>query len=282
MTEESHLVVNIGEETTITNPGLQLTVNLKVGDDCFPALKSKLASQGFGEPEEIVIAIVKTFATFEAASKVKKLLEESKLIPEDLKIFFGSIKQDGNKILISISLSSLGMMPSMLVQGFIAKFAFITNLSQEVEFKLRIAPKLNDLFNSLKGGKISCLGGSFLKFIAKLHPNLNKAIYNTLKANGKKGKILLGYIALIFKSLKIDLNINPNNDAEFSSLMAAFGIPTEMIAMVPNMIEPLIEGELKEILTQLDGPLSIMLGTSKAVAEIGIEINGIKDLLALF
>jgi hypothetical protein len=171
----------------------------------------------------------------------------------------------------------------MFVQGLVSNFSYATDLSQEIELKFRLAPKLNELFNSLKEGKISCLSGSFLKFVAKLHPNLTKEIYNQLKTNENKGYALLGYIALLFKNMKIDIEFDPSNNIEFSNMMTTFGIPTEMIGMLPSMLGPMIEGMgLKEILSLMDGSLSIMLGTSKAVAEIGLDINGINELLSVF
>jgi hypothetical protein len=111
MTEDSHIAIRIGEEKPITSPGLQLTINIKVGNDCFPALTDKLKAHGLDTKEDIAIAIVKTFTTLEGATQVKKFIEESTLIPKDLKDFIGKIQQNGNKLLIPISLSSLGMVP---------------------------------------------------------------------------------------------------------------------------------------------------------------------------
>jgi hypothetical protein len=281
MVEESHIIVKIGEEGLITNPGFQLGISFKVGNDCFPALKQKLTDHGLTETEDIIIAIVKTFNTSDDADKVKTFLESSPLIPEMFKPFIGKIVKNGNKLIVPIILSSLGMMPSIMVQGFVAKFSFITDLPQELQFSIRIAPTLINLFNSLKEGKVSCLNGSFLKFIAKLHSNMNKALYDFLKSK-EKFLQLLGYVALLFKSLKIDLAFDPSNDEEFSALMTSLGVPTEMIGMVPSMLSPMIEGlGIKDLLSLLDGNLSIVLGVNKAVAEISIDINGLKDLLSL-
>lgn len=280
MVEESHIIVKIGDEAPITNPGFQLGISLKVGSDCFPALKQKLSDHGLTETEDIVIAIVKTFNSSDDADKVKKFLEESPLL-EMLRPFIGKIIKNGNKLVVPVSLATLGMMPSIMVQGMVAKFSFITDLPQELQFMIRLAPTLSNLFNSLKDGKISCVNGSFLKFIAKLHSNMNKALYDFLKSK-EKFLQLLGYVALLFKSLKIDLAFDASNDEEFSALMTSLGMPTEMIGAVPAMVGPVIKDlGIKDLLSLLDGHLAIMLGVNKAVAEIDIDINGLKDLLSM-
>ena len=61
-----------------------------------------------------------------------------------------------------------------------------------------------------------------MELLIKLHPNFNKALYEFLKPKSKDYK-LLGFLALLFKSLKIDLYLDVSNGDEFKEFVA--GIP---------------------------------------------------------
>ena len=86
----------------------------------------------------------------------------------------------------------------------------------------------------------------------------------------------------IFPQLAAQIEFDPSKDAEFIQLLQNLGVPLESLQMLPSMVNPMLEGMgVKDILGLFDGNLTIYAGTNKACAEIGIDINGIKDFLLL-
>ena len=89
----------------------------------------------------------------------------------------------------------------------------------------------------------------------------------------------------VFKSLKIELNLDTSNNEALKEFLGSMNLDEEFFKTIEQKIKGLIkwwgiEG-LSDILKLFDGRISLLAGVEKATIELAIEINGIKDFLTV-